>query len=93
MYLTLFKIARPFLQRFLFNRAAEYAADFLNKRREQRLSPDEEMLVESSGPAVSEYLSTAPGYSSNDAIWFTLSGVLLGSALGVMLSHLSQSQD
>ena len=37
MYTTILKIAWPYLQRFLTKRAAEYAADYLQTRREQRL--------------------------------------------------------
>ena len=93
MYVTIFKIAQPFLQRFVINWAFEYAAHYLNLRREQRLHPNEERLpaVEA---VVEKPVPVRPGhYSSKDVVWFTLAGMLLGSILGVMLSYLSQRED
>jgi hypothetical protein len=39
MWMTLFNIARPFIQSAVTKRAAEQAANYLNQRREQRLQP------------------------------------------------------
>jgi hypothetical protein len=93
MYVTIFKIVQPFLQRFVINRAFEYTADYLNQRRELRLHPNEESL-----PAVEAALEKpvpvhSGPYSTKDVVWFTLAGMLLGSALGVILSYLRQPED
>jgi hypothetical protein len=41
MYTTLLKTIWPYVQRYLTRRAAEYAAAYVQTRREQRLSPPE----------------------------------------------------
>ena len=35
-------LAWPLFRRYLYNRSAEYTANFLNRRREQRLQPEVE---------------------------------------------------
>ena len=85
----------PFLRRYLLDRAAEQIAGFLNRRREQRsrtnqeptrISPAELVQCPSCPP-------TQVGYSSSDIFWFTMSGVLLGSAVGVLLSYLTRQEE
>lgn len=80
----------PMIRRVLVKRASEYAVDFLNRRREQRLNPPEEQphysAEETDGcpPCPPAHV----GYGPTDIVWFTLSGVLLGSVLGVLVSYL-----
>jgi hypothetical protein len=90
---TIFKIAWPYLQRFLTKRAAEYAADYLQARREQRLredaaqeSDETSSLQEVEDDTVIVVLEAPRPHSflSSDAFWFTLSGILLGFALSVV---------
>jgi hypothetical protein len=88
MFPSILKLAQPFVQRYLTNRAAEYSADYLNRRRERCLHPP---------PAAAEStdeVAACPqaGYSGGDVFWFTLSGMVLGSALGVILSRLTQPE-
>ena len=81
-------LAWPLFRRYLYNRSAEYTANFLNRRREQRLQPEveeEQMEMLECPPAIL-------GYSNGDVFWFTLSGVLLGSALGVLFSYLTRQE-
>ena len=94
MYKTILKIAWPNLQRFLTKRAAEYAADYLQTRREQRLLEHAEQelaetlpLQEVGGDSVTEILESKSldGFWSSDAFWFTLSGILLGIVLSVVV--------
>lgn len=85
-------LAWPFIRRYLANRSSEYAADFLNRRRSTRFQQDEEELRE----APAEQCECPPatlGYSPGDVFWFTLSGVLLGSALGVLVSYLTRQDE
>jgi hypothetical protein len=101
MYATIFKIAWPYLQRFLAGKAVEY----LQERRERRLglSEEEAMLVEcppcppcppAEAPVTSDVNSpTMTDSSSSDAIWFALSGILLGSAFSVMLYIIVQDAE
>jgi hypothetical protein len=90
---TILKIAWPYLQSFLTKRAAEYAADYLQTRREQRLreyaeqeSSETSSLQEVGDDSAIEILEVPPptGFLSSDAFWFTLSGMLLGIALSVV---------
>lgn len=85
MYLTILKIAQPLLWSYVNKRAAGFTADYLNRRRQRHLRPAEEVTAASAEKAL-----PAPeiGYSGGDVFWFTLSGVLLGSMLGVMVSRL-----
>ncbi len=95
MYATIFKIIQPYLLRFLARQAAEY----LQKRREQRLSPgeDEASIPPPEAESVSEPLAMEcppqAGFSSSDAFWFTMSGVLLGGAFGFILAHLTRPEE
>jgi len=94
-----FVLVWPILRRYLTKRVSEYtagrAAGFLNRRREQRLKSLEEHPqasadeIEGCPPCP----PTQNGYSPGDIFWFTLSGVLLGSALGVLLSYLTRQED
>lgn len=93
MPLTVLKIAWPFLQRFLVKRAAEHAADYLNRRRDRRLHGDVEPVAEAPAGEPSEQLPRPAGYAAGDVVWFTLSGMLLGSAFAVMLARLFGRED
>lgn len=42
MWMTLFSIARPFVQSAVSKRVAQAAADYLNQRRAQRLQPQDQ---------------------------------------------------
>lgn len=98
MYATIFKIAWPLVQRFLAGKAAEY----LQERRERRLGlfKEETPLVEcppcppcpplEASVASGVNSSTVTASSSGDAVWFALSGILLGSAFSIMLHIILQ---
>jgi hypothetical protein len=92
MYLTILKTAQPFLQRFLIKRAAEYAAAYINRRREQRLKGDEEPDL---APVIEmeEYPPLQSSPSSGDAFWYTMSGILLGSAFGIILTYIIRREE
>jgi hypothetical protein len=82
-------LAWPFIRRYLVNRSAQYSADYLNRRRSARFPQDEEKLP----AAPVDRLECPPailGYSSGDVFWFTMSGMLLGSAFGVVVSYLTR---
>ena len=85
-------LAWPFIRRYLTNRSAEYAADFLNRRRVERFQQDEEEIIEAPVDQC-ECPPVTLGYSTNDVVWFSLSGVLLGSALGVLFSYLARPEE
>lgn len=85
----------PYLRRYLFNRAADQVAGVLNRHRSRRLQVEEEP-AEMPSTEMAECPPCPPtlvGYSSSDLFWFTMSGVLLGSALGVLLSYLARQED
>ena len=84
MYLTIFKIVWPFLQRLLAKQTAEYFED----RRQQRHQASEAQEAATDCPPylppdMPVVADTEP--SSDDSIWFALSGILLGSALSLMI--------
>ena len=94
-FLLLWPIVRRFLVKRISEHTAGFAADFLNRRREQRLNPQEEPVQISS--AEREGCPPCPpaqiGYAPTDVFWFTLSGVFLGSALGVLVSYLIRQEE
>ncbi len=78
MYTTLLRLAWPYLMRFL----AGQAADYLERRREQKQTESDRgdsNVQNPSSPPIQAQVSTG------NAIWYSLSGVLLGSALSLML--------
>jgi len=94
-FLLLWPIIRRLLVKRISGYTAGYAADYLNRRREQRLHPQEELaqisLAEREGcpPCPPAQI----GYAPTDVFWFTLSGVFLGSALGVLVSYLIRQEE
>jgi hypothetical protein len=91
MFPTILKLTQPFLQRYFSGKAADYAADYFNRRRERRLRPPEEERTSDEEAAESPFCP--PTYSTADMFWFTLSGVVLGSALGVMLAQFAKQEE
>lgn len=107
MVATIFRLIWPYLQRLLAKRTAEY----LQKRREQRLQAQggkestATLLAEQAHAIVSplaqksdqvkrlEYPPAQSRFATVDAVWFTLSGVLLGSAISLILAQLFQRED
>ncbi len=97
MYNTLLKLLWPHIQRFL----AQRAADYLQQRRERRLkqqtgpAPLDSIPVEElpDQPEVVERPGASAGLSRKNAVWYTLAGVLLGSAIGLILAQLFQRED
>jgi hypothetical protein len=83
MVMTIFKIIRPYLIRYL----AKSAADYLETRRAQRLQRG---LAETVAPETRAYPETLP---AREAVWYTLSGMLLGSAFGLILAVLFRPAD
>jgi hypothetical protein len=88
MYKTILQLFWPFIQGYLKKRAAEYTADYLQKRRERRLKK----LSGAEEAALQEPMLACPT-STAEAIWYTLSGVLLGSALSLILAQLFWRED
>ena len=83
MYSLILKLVLPYLQRYLANRAAGYLQD----RRARRLKQTVEEKVEE---VVSDYLPptemlTASSSHSANTVWFSLSGLLLGGAFGLIV--------
>ena len=89
MFPIILRLAFPYLQRYLTGKAAEYGAGYLNQRRERHLRPPEEVAAPEEE---AELPVCPPAYSGGDMVWFTLSGVVLGSALGVMVSYLTKRE-
>jgi hypothetical protein len=102
MYGTIFRLIWPYLQRLLAKQTAEY----LQKRREQRLQArggkesTATLLAEQAHAIVAplaqkldqevkrlEYSPAQSRFAIVDAVWFTLSGVLLGSAISLILAR------
>lgn len=89
----------PIIRRVLLKRISEYGAghvaDYFNRRRARRLGLEEEpgqisaVGREKCPPCPPSHI----GYAPTDVFWFTLSGVFLGSALGVLLSYLVRQEE
>lgn len=90
MPLTFLKIIQPYLLRYLAKRVAEYLED----RRERRLADpaDETPSVSAEPSEIAECPPSTAGFSSGDVIWFSLSGILVGSALGYGLAYLMKEE-
>jgi len=84
MYLTIFKVVWPLVERLLAKQAAEYLEDRRERRRQaseiQESTTDCPPCPPPEMPVVAEIEA-----SSDDSIWFALSGILLGSAFSLML--------
>lgn len=84
MYLTVFKLIWPLLERLLAKQAAEYLEDRRQQRRQaggiQESTADCPPCPPVDTPVVVETEAT-----SDNSIWFALSGILLGSAFSLML--------
>ena len=101
----LLRLIWPYLSRYLMNRGAEYAANYLRIRREYRLqqSPAPEVPAEvlsspnSEVAANSDHLvctpSPSPPFLASNAFWYTLSGIFLGSALSLIVTYLVRPED
>lgn len=76
MVITIFRLIWPFIARRVFS----YVADYLESRREQR-------QASSTTERPAEYPPCPPvaaDSSGRNKIWFTLSGLLLSAAFGLM---------
>lgn len=89
MIMSLINLIRPYIQRKLLHWGAEHTAAYLQQRRAQRLGltdeePEEAEAVEETPPPRT--------VSFRNAFWFTMSGILLGSALGFLGSYFIREQ-
>ncbi|MBN1220019.1 MAG: hypothetical protein JXM69_13920 [Anaerolineae bacterium] len=93
------KLIWPYLRRYMTHHGADYAADFLQARRERRLQQAEPEAPETSSPGDTELeILECPPSSSNpflasDAFWYTLSGILLGSVVSIVTIALAKRSD
>jgi hypothetical protein len=96
----------PYLLRHLMNQGAGYTANYLQARRERRETlpepPEdfetylEEITEEVDELPVSEILicpSDSKPFLASDAFWFTLSGILLGSVVSIVLTRIFRPGD
>lgn len=89
---TILRIIWPYVLRYL----AQRSADYLDQRREQKRQLKEAATIRpgEQGTAAEEYkcpplpkrLSTA------NAVWYTLGGILLGSAMGLILASVFREE-
>jgi hypothetical protein len=101
---VILRLIWPYLARFLMNRGAEYTANYLQTRRERRSMQQTEPEIAASLPpqAVEEPVlspeilyppSTSARFLVSDAFWFTMSGILLGSAFSIIVAYLFKKVD
>lgn len=97
MQKTILRLMWPYLQRYL----AKQTADYLEKRRQQKRQLKEEEarlaeLAQNLSPAISAELGEcppSPKLLTANAVWYTLAGVLLGSALAVILANVLREEN
>ncbi len=85
MVTTLLRIFWPHLERYLAKRAAAYLQSRHDRRFQKNDSPAE------MEPVTAEALLTAPtrgGLLANNSLWYTLAGILLGSAIAVAVTQM-----
>ncbi len=83
MYSLILKLAWPYLQRYLANRAAGYLQDRRARRLKQTVEENIEEVVSDYLPPT-EMLTDSASRSAN-AVWFSLSGLLLGGAFSLIV--------
>lgn len=94
MQKTILRLIWPYLQRYL----ARYAADYLEQRRQQKRQLKEETRLAELAQDLSPAMSAEPGAGppskllTANAVWYTLAGVLLGSALAVILANVLREE-
>jgi len=90
MQKTILRIIWPYVLRYL----AQRSADYLDQRREPK-GQQVEAIKHSPAKraAATEAVECAPaGPSTANAVWYPLSGVLLGSAIGLMLANVLREE-
>ena len=90
MQKTILRIIWPYVLRYL----AQRSADYLDQRREGKDQPVEAVKQSpAKRTAATEAVECAPArLSTTDAVWYTLSGVLLGSAIGLILANVLREE-
>lgn len=98
MQKTILRLLWPYVLRYL----AKHSAAYLDKRREQKrrlkeagVAGAEEIASTISSPGVASVECPPPRtrLSPTTAVWYVLAGVLLGSAIGLMLAKLWQEEN
>lgn len=93
MQKTILRIIWPYVLRYL----AERSTDYLDQRRERKRQHGQAIhnpAENATAPQEVEFVpSVSPGrLSTTNAVWYTLSGVLLGSAIGLMLAAMFREE-
>ncbi|MCK6627927.1 MAG: hypothetical protein L6R45_22460 [Anaerolineae bacterium] len=88
MQKTILRLVWPYILRYL----AKHGAVYLEKRREQKrlrkAAPAEAVVVPPDSPDVAVVEYPPLPQAAPRPIWYVLAGVLLGSAIGLMLAKL-----
>jgi hypothetical protein len=107
MYATVFRLLWPYLQRASAKYAADYLQQRREQRLQQQSGQESTatLLAEQAMIALSPLVQPkrmvepveCPPVQTHfllvNAVWYTLSGVLLGSAIGLMLSQIFRRED
>jgi len=94
----------PFVFRFLMSQGSEYAASYLEARRQRHLGigqgadmseRDDEILSIANesvdSPVQIVCVPSSPTFFNSDAFWFTLSGIALGIALSIVAAIIKRA--
>jgi len=86
------------------SQGSEYAASYLEARRQQRLGIGQETDIPDRDdeilPVANEYVNSpvqivcvpfSPSFFNSDAFWFTLSGITLGIALSIVTAIIKRA--
>lgn len=84
MQKTLLRLVWPYILRYL----AKHGADYLEKRREQKRLLKRAQAEAVVPPDVAAIEGPPPPQTAPRPIWYVLAGVLLGSAISLMLVKL-----
>lgn len=107
MYDKLRLLIWPFVLKFLMSQGSEYAASYLEARRQRRLGigqetdmsegDDERLPIANESFDSPVQIVCAPPSSSSffnsDAFWFTLSGITLGIALSIVAAIIKRASE
>ncbi len=95
MQKTILGIIWPYVLRYL----AQRSADYLEERRERKRQLKEAVAARAAapdqgGPETGEFPPSPDQarFSTANAVWYTLGGVLLGSAIGLILAKLLREE-
>ena len=96
MYKTILRLVWPYVLRYLARRSSDYLAERRERKRQQEMAavPGDEQAP-NVPPVIVEpidYSAPQTRLVTVNAVWYILSGVVLGSAIGLILANVFRQE-